>query len=66
MGKYQQAERYKNILKGFLQGDSYSPVRFCLTEVSVAMLIEETDGYTMRQRGEERVKRTHSLSVDDL
>ena len=32
-----------NIVKGFLQGDSYSPVGFCLTEVPVAMLIEEID-----------------------
>ena len=38
----------------------------CLTEVPVAVLIEETDGYTMGQRGEERVERTHSLFVDDL
>ena len=30
------------------------------------MLIEETDGYTMGQRGEETVKRIHSLFVDDL
>ena len=53
-------------MKGFLQGDSYSPVGFCLTEVHVAMLIEETDGYTMGQRGEARVKRTHSLFFDNL
>ena len=33
-----------NIVKGFSQGDSYSPVAFCLAEVPVAMLIEETDG----------------------
>ena len=33
-----------NIVKLFLQGDSYSPVGFCLTEVTVAMLIGETDG----------------------
>ena len=39
-----------NIVKGFLQGDSYSPAEFCLTKVPVAMLIEETDGYTMGQR----------------
>ena len=55
-----------NIVKGFPQGDSYSPVGFCLIEVPVAMLIEETDGYTMGQMGEERVKRTHGLFVDDL
>ena len=55
-----------NIRKGFLQGDSHSPVGFCLMEVPISMLIKETDGYTMRQRDEERVKRTHSLYIDDL
>ena len=39
-----------NIRKGFLQGDSYSVVGFCLTEIPISMLIEETDGYTMGQR----------------
>ena len=54
------------IVRGFLQGDSYSPVGFCLTEVPVAMLMEDTDGYMMGQEGERGVKRTHSLFVDDL
>ena len=46
-----------NIVKGFLQGESCSPVGFCLTEVPVAVLIEETDGYTVElQRGEERTQ----------
>ena len=58
--------RVINIVKGFLQGDSYSPVGFCLTDVPVAMLIEESDCYKMGQKDEERVKRTHSLFVDDL
>ena len=53
-------------MKGFLQGDSYSPVGFCLTEVPVAMLIEEADGYPMGQSSEVRVQRTHSLFFDDL
>ena len=60
------ASRKINIRKGFLQGDSYSPVGFCLTELPISMLIEETDGYTMGQRDKERVKRTHSLFIDDL
>ena len=30
------------------------------------MLIEETDGYTVGQRDKERVKRKHSLFIDDL
>ena len=55
-----------NISKGFLQGDSYSPVGFCLTEIPISMCIEETDGYTMGQRDKERVKRTHSLFIDNL
>ena len=36
------------------------------TEVPVSMLLEETDGYKMGQKNEERVKRTHSLFIDDL
>ena len=48
-------------MRGFLQGDSYSPVGFCLTEVPVAMFMEDTDGYMMRQEGERGVKRTRSL-----
>ena len=54
------------IVRGFLQGDSYSPVGFCLIEVPVVMLMEDTNGYMMGQEGERGVKRTHSLFVDDL
>ena len=61
-----KTSRLLNILKGFLQGDSYAPVGFCLTEVPVSMLLEETDGCKMGQKDEERVKRTHSLFIDDL
>ena len=52
--------------KGFLQGDSYSPVGFCLTEIPIAMMLEETDGYKMGQPGERDLKKTHSLFIDDL
>ena len=61
-----KTNRLLNILKGFLQGDSYAPVELCLTEVPVSMLLEETDSYKMGQKDEERVKRTHSLFIDDL
>ena len=54
------------IRKRFLQGDSYSPVGFCLMEVLISILIQETDGYTMGQRDKERVKRTSSLFIDNL
>ena len=36
-----------NVRNWFLQGDSCSPVGFCLKEVPISVLIEETDGYTM-------------------
>ena len=55
-----------NIRKGFLQGDIYFPVGFCVTEAPVSTLIEETDGYTIGQRGKENVKRTHSIFIYDL
>ena len=37
----------------FLQGDSYSPVDFCISNIPV-------------YKGKRDVKRTHSLFVDDL
>ena len=51
---------------GFLQGDSYSPVAFCICEISVCKLLQESKGYRMGQPGKRDVKRTHSLFVDDL
>ena len=45
--------RWIKIRKGFLQGDSYFPVGFCLTEVPITMMLEETDGYKMGQPGPE-------------
>ena len=47
-----------NIRKGFLQGDSYSPVGFSLTEVLIPTLIEETDGYAVGKSDKERVKKS--------
>ena len=35
--------RWIEIKRGFLQGDSYSPVGFCLTEIPIAMLLEGTE-----------------------
>ena len=35
-------------------------------EVHLSVLIEETDEYTMGKRDKERVKRTHSLFIDNL
>ena len=57
--------RIMRMKKEYLQGDSYSPLGFCFTEVPVAMLIEDTEGYIMGKKNEPRVKRKHSLFVDD-
>ena len=58
--------RWIEIKRGFLQGDSYSPVGFCLTEIPVAMLLEGPEGYRMGPPGNREVIRTHSLFIDDL
>ena len=58
--------RWINVLCSFLQGDSYSPVGFCLTETPVCNLLQETKGYRMGAPGARDVKLTHSLFVDDL
>ena len=49
-----------------MQGDSYSPVGFCLTEVPIAILLNETEGYNLGQPGRRCIKRTHNLFIDDL
>ena len=58
--------RWIEIKRGFLQGDSYSPVGFCLTEIPIAMLLEWTEGYRMGPPGNREVIRTHSFFIDDL
>ena len=53
-------------MRDFLQGDSYLPVGFCLFEVPVCKLLQETTGYIMGQPGKIKVKQTHSLFIDNL
>ena len=64
-GKILTSRKIK-IRKRFLQGDSYSSVGFCLTEVLISILIQETHGYTMGQKDKDRVKRTPSLFIGNL
>ena len=66
IGECRAQSRWIDIRCGFLQGDSFSPVGFCLTEVPVMMLLAETRGYKMGPPGARTVKRTHSLFIDDL
>ena len=58
--------RLISVSTGFLQGDSLSPVGFCLSEVPIGMLLNETRGYMMRIPDNRTVRRTHSLFIDDL
>ena len=53
--------RIIEVLRGFLQGDSWSPVGFCLTEVPLSMMLEKTKGYMMGEPGQRDVKLTQSL-----
>ena len=62
----EKISRWVSIRTGFLQGDSYSPVGFCLSEVPIGMLLSETRGYRMGIPGDRIMKRTHSLFIDDL
>ena len=58
--------RIIDILRGFLQGDSFSPVGYCLVNVPIGMLIRSSEGYLMGPPGDRRIKKTHNLFVDDL
>ena len=58
--------RWIGTMCGFLQEDSYSPVVFCISEIPVGKLPEESKGYGMGQSGKRDIKHTHSLFVDDL
>ena len=61
-----ESERWIEIMCGVLQGDSYSSVGLCLSEVPVCKLLQESKGYRIGEPGNRDVKRTHSLFVDDL
>ena len=65
-GSEKMTGRWIKILYGFLQGDSYSPVGFCITEILVCILLQHSTGYRMGEPGNHVIKRTHSLFVDDL
>ena len=65
-GSEKMTSGWIRILCGFLQGDSYSPVGFCITEIPVCILLQHGTGYRMGEPGNRVIKRTHSLFVDDL
>ena len=65
-GSEKMTSRCIRILCGFLQGDSYSPVGFCISEIPTCILLQHSRGYRMGEQGNRVVKRTHNLFVDDL
>ena len=58
--------RWIDISCGFLQGDSYSPVGFCISEIPVCKLLQQSKGYRIVEQGNRIVNRALSLFVDDL
>ena len=58
--------RWISISCGFLRGDSYSPVGFCISEIPVCRLLQQSRGYRMGPTGSRDVSRTHRLFIDDL
>ena len=46
--------------------DSYSPVGFCISEIPVCKLLQQSKGYRMGAPGNQSISRTHSLFIDDL
>ena len=65
-GGEKMTSRWIRVLCGFLQGDSYSPVGFCISEIPVCLLLQKSKGYQMGEPGKQMISRTHSLSVHDL
>ena len=58
--------RWINIASRLLQGDSYSPVGFCISEIPLCRLLQQSREYTMVPPRSRDVSQTHSLFVDDL
>ena len=56
--------RWIRILCGFLQGDRNSPVGFCISEIPVCVLLQNSRGYRMGEPGNRVVKRTHNIIND--
>ena len=65
-GTEKVVSRWISFKRGFLQGDSFSPIGFCISEIPVAMLLKASSGYRMGPPGRRRIRKAHSLFVDDL
>ena len=59
MKKY--ISRWIDIMCGFLQGGSCTHVGFCISDIPVCKLLQESKRYRMGQPGNRDVKRNHSF-----
>jgi hypothetical protein len=55
-----------NFKRGFFQGDSFSPVGFCVTEIPLAMMLQRMPGYGMGECHQRDVKVNRFYFIDDL
>jgi hypothetical protein len=53
-------------LKGFFQGDSLSPVAFCITEIPLGWRLKKLPGYKMGKPNDRNLKVNRFYFVDDL
>ena len=58
--------RWINIACGFLQRNSYSPVAFCISEIPVCSVLQQSRRYRIGPPRSRDVSRSHSLFADDL
>jgi hypothetical protein len=51
---------------GFFQGDSFSPVGFCITEIPLSVMLEKMPGYMMGEQNLRNTKINRFYFIDDL
>ena len=57
---------WSDVMSGFPQDEIYSPVGFCISEIPICLLLQESKEYRMKQPGKRDVKRTLILFMYDL
>jgi hypothetical protein len=64
-GKMLKSEQIK-FKCGFFQGDAFSPVGFCITEIPLSVLLEKMPGYMMGEQNLRNTKINRFYFIDDL
>ena len=52
--------------RGFFQGDAFSPVGFCITEIPLGILLDKVPGYMLGERNNRNTKVNRFYFIDDL